>query len=53
MYERDAARVHFRRACEKLAETSGIADSSWCKPADVWQVEIMVEVNRELGEKKP
>ena len=47
--DRDAARAHFRRACELLAETAGIADSSWCKPADVWQVEIMVEVNKQLG----
>ena len=53
--ERDAARAHFRRACEQLARTiavtvtSGIADDSWCKPADVWMVEIMAEVNRELS----
>jgi chloramphenicol 3-O-phosphotransferase len=50
-----AARAHFRRACELLEiECSreiiydGVACVE-CKPADVWMVQIMVEVNKELN----
>lgn len=55
--ERDAARAHFRRACE-IIEREAINNQHDPtaeyppKPADVWQVEIMVEVNKE-GCKKP
>jgi hypothetical protein len=42
--ERDAARAHFRRACEELEKQVRQPARIWPKkPADVWQVEIESE----------